>query len=499
MRSKLAAIIAGVVLCALAWMMPQVRRTLIRAITTYEAAPADTAPLPGGTGPGLPPAPRTRVILVDGLTEAGTEQIASWKIICSQGALLTIDVGFPTVSLPVEAALWTGLTQQQTGIVANHAFDPPIKGIPSQVPGSIAIAENHGYIVRSLGFSRAEPAAEPGKPMKDANEKPWESQWFTLAIEAVKSTSPLVFIHILRVDVAGHKSGLGSDYEKAARATDPLIDKLFQSDPSARWFLLSDHGHIPTGGHGGQEREVRHVQGCIHGPGIKKQKSGLVHIVDIARAIADSVGVTIDPASHGRPFEVMMATRLGEDQAVPALPIAMGMIGIFILVAGLGAATWAVRRWWLAPFWFLLACGLLIAVRGMPSLSTGFIYKPEGRDMWMVWAPTLLLAATAAFFGMKKSTLGRVLAGQLALPFAVLAAILTIAGAWGAAFGAKVAPVVPHFTAWMSPIMLMVAHGAGAVGLAVLASVAHQSFGRRAPPEPPRSEPAAAPPPPASS
>lgn len=491
MRSKLAAIIAGVVLCALAWLLPQVRRTLIRAITTYEATPADIAPLPGGTGPGLPRAPRTRVILVDGLTVAGTEQIPSWKIICSQGALLSIDVGFPTVSLPVEAALWTGLTQQQTGIVANHVFDPPIKGIPSQVPGSIAIAENHGYIVRSLGFSRAEPAAEPDKPMKDANEKPWESQWFTLAIEAVKSTSPLVFIHILRVDVAGHKSGLGADYDKAARETDTFIDSLFQSDPSARWFLLSDHGHIPTGGHGGQEREVRHVQGCIHGPGIKKQKSGLVHIVDVARAIADSVGVTIDPASHGRPFEVMMATRLGEDQAVPALPIAMGMIGIFIVVAGLGALIWAVRRWWLVPFWFLLAIGLLIAVRGIPSLSTGFIYKPEGRDMWTVWAPTLLVAATASFFGMKKSTLARVIAAQLALPFAVLAAILTITGAWGAAFGAEVAPVVPYFTAWMSPIMLMVAHGAGAVGLAVLASVVHQSFGRRAPPEPPRTEPAA--------
>jgi hypothetical protein len=201
--------------------------------------------------------------------------------------------------------------------------------------------------------------------------------------------------------------------------------------------------------------------------------------------------VTLDPASHARPFEVMMATRLGEDQAVPALPIAMGMIGIFIVVAGLGAATWAVRRWWLVPFWFLLAVGLLLAVRGVPSLSTGFIYKPEGRDMWLVWAPTLLVAAAATFFGMKKSTLARVIVSQLAVPFAVLAAILTIIGGWAPAFGAEVAPVVPHFTAWMSPIMLMAAHGAGAVGLAVLASVAHQSFGRRAEPEPPRTEPAA--------
>ena len=491
MRQHIAVIVAAVILLAAAWFVPDVRRGLIRTATTKDAKPTDPVELPIADGAGLPKVERTRVVLVDGLTTEAAGTMPTWKIICSQGVTLSIDVGFPTVSLPVEIALWTGLTQQQTGVVANRVFDPPIKGIPSQVPGSIAIAENHGYIVRALGFSSAQPEAEPGKPMADANEKAWETQWLTLALEAVRSKSPLVFVHILRVDVAGHKTGLGEGYAKAVRDVDPMLDKLFQADPSARWFLLSDHGHIAGGGHGGDERHVRHVTGCLHGPGIKKEKSGLIHIVDVARMIADSVGVTLDPASKARPFDAAMATRLGDDQALPAMSIGLGAFAILILAAGLIGMVWGLRRWWLFPVWFFAACGLLLAVRGMPTWSTPFIYKPEGRDMWTVWAAVLPLATAATWFGLQRTTLLRVIAAQLAVPFAAAAAALTASAAWPTIFGADVAPLVPRFTAWASPLLLILAHGAGAVGLAVLASAVHRVFGRREPTESPRTEPAA--------
>lgn len=491
MRQHLAVLVAAVALLAAAWLLPDVRRGLIRTATTQNAAPGEPVELPIAEGAGLPKADRTRVVLVDGLTAEAADTMDTWKILCANGVTLNIDVGFPTVSLPVEIALWTGLTQQQTGVVANRAFDSPIEGIPSRVPGSVAIAEKYGYIVRALGFASAQPAAEPGKPMADANESAWETQWFTLALEAVRSPSPLVFVHILRVDVAGHKVGLGDGYTKAVRDVDPMLDKLFQADPSARWFLLSDHGHIAGGGHGGDERHVRHVQGCLHGPGLKKQRSGLIHIVDVARMIADSVGVALDRESRARPFEAAMATRLAEDQALPPVSIALGAFAILILVAGLIGVVWGLRRWWLFPIWFLAGCGLLVAVRGLPTWSTPFIYRPEGRDMWTLWAAVLPLATAATWFGLQKTTLLRVIAAQLALPIAAAAAAITAAGAWPTLFGADVAPVVPHFTAWVSPLLLLLAHGAGAVGLAVLASAVHRAFGRPSAAEPPRTEPAA--------
>src|SRR5215470_711623 len=146
-------------LVGLAIALPIVRRTLIRAVVTWDAAPGEPAPLPTGDGPGLAPAARVRVALIDGLGAATAETLPEWSALCKRGLALRVDVGFPTISLPVEVALWTGLTQQQTGIVfrSDRPLVPPLdrRGIPAQVAGSIAIAENHGYIVRSLGFASA--------------------------------------------------------------------------------------------------------------------------------------------------------------------------------------------------------------------------------------------------------------------------------------------------------------------------------------------------------
>ena len=495
MRHRIAALIAVAALAVIAWWLPQLRRTLIHATVSYDAPATEPAPLPGGAGPGLTRVARTRVVLIDGLAAETARSMPTWSALCKTGATLEVEVGFPTVSLPVEVALWTGLTQQQTGVVyrSGRPLDPPLDrhGIPAQVAGSWAVAENYGYIVRSLGFSRVEPAADPVKPSKDATPDAWATQWQARALEAVKSISPLVFVHILRVDTAGHRHGVDAAYAKIALEADAILKTLHDADPGARWFLLSDHGHIATGGHGGEELHVRHVQSCIVGPGIVPSRSGLIHAVDVARAIADSTGATLDPASRGRPLSAALINPLTADQGLPPMALGGGAIAIFILVAGLGLSSWGVRRWWLAPWWFVIGCATLIVVKGMPSLSTPMIYKPEGRDMYLMWLPALAIAVASAWAGMSRTTLLRVLVAQLALPFAAAAAVMTAAGAWPTVFGAELAPVAPRFTAWMSPLILIAAHGAAAVALGVLAISVRRSFGRREPEAPPRTEPAA--------
>jgi hypothetical protein len=217
-----------------------------------------------------------------------------------------------------------------------------------------------------------------------------------------------------------------------------------------------------------------------------------VHVVDVARAIADSTGTALDPASLGRPLAVALASPLEPDQAVPPLALGAGVIAIVVLVFGAGLASWGVRRWWLAPWWFVLACGALLVVRGEPTLSTPMVYRPEGRDMYLVWLPALAVATATAWFGLGRTTLARVVAAQLALPFAAAAGALAACGAWPAVFGAEIAPVVPRYTAWCSPLLLIAAHGAAAVALAVAGRTVHSAFGRRGPPETPNTETASA-------
>lgn len=493
LRYRLTLAIVICALSAIAYVLPQLRKDLIKDVVTWDAPVSDPAPLPAGSGPGLAPA-RTRVILIDGLTREVAKTLPAWTAVCQRGVTLTVDVGFPTVSLPVEVALWTGMTQQQTGIVFRDSrpLVPPLAtSIPAQVPGSIAIAEHHGWIVRSLGFHQTEPAADPAKPAKDADAEAWKTQWEARALAAVTSPAPLAFVHVLRVDSAGHKHGIDEEYRRVAAEADVILGKLVAADPGARWFVLSDHGHVAPGGHGGEELHVRQVEGCIAGPGIVAGSTGaLVHAVDIARALADSTGTKLDAHSRGRPYQAALATPLERDQAVPPMALGSGAAAIFVLVAGMALVTWGVRRWWLAPWWFVTACASLVLVRGEPTLSMRMIYAPEGRDMWLVWLPSLVIAAIATLFGLRKTTVSRVVVAQMALPLAAAAAAITATGAWPAVLGDPIAPVVPRYTAYLSPLLLMVAHGAAAVALAGLARLVRPGSDRSAPAAPPRSAPA---------
>jgi hypothetical protein len=503
MRTRIAAVVAAATLLAFAYVMPGVRRHFMQDVITWDAAPSEPVALTPGFGLGMTPAPRVRVILIDGLSETTAAALPNWSALCGRGIALHVDVGFPTVSLPVQVSLWTGLTQQQTGVVfrSDRPFWPPLShNIPGQVPGSLAVAENHGYIVRSIGFADAQPPADAANPGKDAEPPGWkDGGWLAAARAAVTSPARLAFVHVLRVDTAGHKKGRDSDeYRKAASEADAILGELVALAPEARWFLLSDHGHLATGGHGGEERWIRQVQHCIVGPDIAPATGGPVHLVDVSRALADSVGATLDRESRGRPLSVAMQAPLADDDAVPPLALPIGAVAIFLLALGVAASTFGVRRWWLAPWWFAVACALLVFVRGEPTMSKPMVYAKESildvfdwnkRLMLRSWLAALPLAAAATWFGMARTTWWRVIVAQLALPLAVLAASITACAGWAALFGAEIAPVVPHYTAFTSALMLITAHGSAVVALTVLARTVHSAFDRRARAEMPHNAP----------
>lgn len=495
---------SAAVVCALAtvaWLLPGLRRTLIFDLTYWDAPPGDPPTLARGApvDAGLARVPRTRVVLIDGLDASVVPALAHWTATCRRGLAIGVDVGFPTVSLPVEVALWSGLTQQQTGVVHRgggrggkygHPLDPPLRGTPSRVAGSIAIAEDHGWIVRSLGFARVAPPAG-AHPADDLDPPGWAKRWEGEARAAVASSSPLVFVHVLRVDSAGHKFGMGAHYGRIAVEADAILGRLVAEEPpgpDTRWFLLSDHGHLGT--HGGEERSLRHVQACVVGGGVApRDDHPLIHVVDIARAIADSTGTTLDPASVARPLSTALAAPLADDLAVPGIPMGRGMLAMLALALGLGAIAWGATRWWIAPWWFAIAIGTLLAVQGTPTLSSAWLYAWDGRAMLELWVPALAVAAVATYLGLGTATLGRVVVAQLGAPVLALVATATAAGAWPTVFGAEVAPVVPRYSAYLLVLVLMVAAGAAAVALGVLARLVRRGFDRRAPAEPPRTAP----------
>ena len=56
------------VLAAYAYVAPAIRHRFVKDVTTWDKTPAEPVEVPQGIGVGLAPAPRVRIVLIDGLS-----------------------------------------------------------------------------------------------------------------------------------------------------------------------------------------------------------------------------------------------------------------------------------------------------------------------------------------------------------------------------------------------------------------------------------------------
>lgn len=425
--SPLAAGLLVIVGLLAAWQAADVaRRAFIRRFFVDGAAPdSDPAWLVPEGAAGLSAAPRVRVALLDGLSAAHADRLPRLAAICSKGQVLTVDVGFPTVSLPVQHALWTGLTQQQSGVQyhVGKLATPPPQALPRQVD-SVAVAESHPEIVHSFGFTDTQP------PTADKPEPTWADAFPAAAVAAVAGPARLAFVHVLRIDETGHADGGASPaYAAAATWADDLLGRLLAAapaDPTTRWFILSDHGHRPAGGHGGAEPEIRQVRACVVG-GVPAGPDRSVHLVDLARALADSLAAPLDPAARGRPWTAALADPAA-DATLPRPGPLRTVLAAVLAAAGLLTAARSRLAAALGLAWPLLAWLGLTLVHGAPSLSNPVVYPPQGRDMLLAAAPAMAVLAGLAVLAARRGWASpRIAAAALAPWTGVLLAVLVLA------------------------------------------------------------------------
>jgi arylsulfatase A-like enzyme len=85
------------------------------------------------------------------------------------------------------------------------------------------------------------------------------------------------FVYLGAVDFAGHATGSGAAYRAALRAADQRVGRLVAavrsrpSGPDEDWTMVvvTDHGHLDEGGHGGRQPEVATAWAAAAGPGIR--------------------------------------------------------------------------------------------------------------------------------------------------------------------------------------------------------------------------------------
>ena len=126
------------------------------------------------------------------------------------------------------------------------------------------------------------------------------------------SDPDVLFVYFGATDEAGHDTGpLSPAYDRALLAQDAHLGRLLEaidaraSDPrraEERWTVLvtTDHGHLDSGGHGGDSPAEREVFVVLAEPGGPARPGGTrldtPRLIDIAPTVLDRLGIPVDPA-----------------------------------------------------------------------------------------------------------------------------------------------------------------------------------------------------------
>lgn len=136
------------------------------------------------------------------------------------------------------------------------------------------------------------------------------------------ASTALVLIHIDQVDYAGHHEGgaLNPNWDAAAKRSDDLLGEILalldlQKDTIV---VLSDHGHIDQGGHGGPDPVVLVQPFVLAGAGVKPGSYGEIQMVDIAPTLAVLLGANIPASSQGSVRAEMLNLPPASASALPA-------------------------------------------------------------------------------------------------------------------------------------------------------------------------------------
>ena len=123
------------------------------------------------------------------------------------------------------------------------------------------------------------------------------------ALEFLTTVRPnLLLVHLDQVDHAGHLyGGESAEYRQAAYAVDGMIQQIAAALDLEESVLVvvSDHGHIKRGGHGGHDAVVLQEPFVMVGKGVVPGDLGDIEQTDVAPTIAALLGAAPPSASQG--------------------------------------------------------------------------------------------------------------------------------------------------------------------------------------------------------
>ncbi|MGW3498068.1 alkaline phosphatase family protein [Streptomyces sp. NPDC001020] len=278
----------------------------------------------------LGPAPHVLVVGIDGVRYDLLGQVPTPHLdaVAESGFLtpVRIDLSTPTMSGPCWATIATGVGPAKHGIWGNNFTGNRLEVFPdfatrlaredgrrTFVAGGwepLMIQRDGGPLFRAPGrLTFIGPADHSPKAWDDCDEQ------ITAEAEHVFATSDpeASFVYLGAVDETGHALGCGAEYREAIRRADERLGRLLaavhgrRSYANEAWtvIVVTDHGHVDAGGHGGDTPEERTAWIAGTGPQFPPGKPvGTLRHPDVAAQVYASLGRPIDPhwTLDGRPF-----------------------------------------------------------------------------------------------------------------------------------------------------------------------------------------------------
>jgi predicted AlkP superfamily pyrophosphatase or phosphodiesterase len=264
-----------------------------------------------------------RLDLLDRLDTPALDQVAAAGFL----APVEVDEATPTMSGPCWATIVTGVTVAKHGVFGNHFGGNRLDVFPDF---TTRLARTHRRRTFAVGgwdplFLAREGGplfAAPGRlsyigPLEDTPEA-WEVCDERTTAEAVTVLTgdddpQASFVYLGAVDETAHFLGCGEEYRRSIETADARLGRLLDAVrsrpgyPDEEWtvIVVTDHGHVDQGGHGGRSTLERTAWVAACGPGLAPGAPVRpVRHVDVAAHVYQALEIVPDPhwTLDGRPF-----------------------------------------------------------------------------------------------------------------------------------------------------------------------------------------------------
>lgn len=288
----------------------------MQSIYDFRSPLDENPPLPG---PALAQAPRGRVVVVlmDALrvdTAADPNIMPVLAGLRSQGASASMHSRPPSFSTPGYGVLLTGAWPDLSGA---PAFNLDYDQIPAISQDTIFAAAQRANLKTALAaynyFEKLLPADVRDASFFTAGEDDAaDREVLAAALPWLDSGAySLVLIHLDQLDYAGHHQGgaAGAGWNAAAARVDAMLGQILQHMDLSHdtIIVLSDHGQIDQGGHGGTELVTLREPFVMAGAGVIPGVYEDINMTDFAPTLAALLGTSLPAAAQGQPLSQMLS------------------------------------------------------------------------------------------------------------------------------------------------------------------------------------------------